>query len=52
MSPLWHLFSLSFKTALIEPIFKEDELDNFTNYRLISLLSLIPNYLKKLPQIK
>ena len=57
MTPLCHLFNLSFKTgfipnnlktAMIKPIFKKGERDNFTNYRPISLLSSFSKLLEKI----
>ena len=56
MAPLCHLFNLSFKTgfiptslktAMVKPIFKKGEHDNFTNYRPISLLSTFSKLLEK-----
>ena len=61
MTPLCHLFSLSFKTgfipnnlktALIKPIFKKGERDNFTNYRPISLLFSFSKLLEKIAAIQ
>ena len=55
-TPLCHLFNLSFKTgfiptslktAMVKPIFKKGEHDNFTNYRPISLLSSFSKLLEK-----
>ena len=56
MDPLAHLLNLSFKsgyiptclkTAVIKPIFKKGENDNFTNFRPISLLSSFSKLLEK-----
>ena len=56
LDPLTHLFNLSFrtgfiptclKTAVIKPIFKKGDADNFTNYRPISLLSSFSKLLEK-----
>jgi hypothetical protein len=56
MDPLSHLLNLSFKsgyiptclkTAVIKPIYKKDGIDNFTNYRPISLLSSFSKLLEK-----
>ena len=56
LDPLSHLFNLSFKTgfiptclktAVIKPIYKKGDSDNFTNYRPISLLSPVSKLLEK-----
>jgi hypothetical protein len=61
ISPICHLFDLSFKsgfipeilkTAKIVPIFKSGAVDSFTNYRPISLLSPIGKLLEKVAALQ
>ena len=61
MSPMCHVFNLSFKsgfiptclkTALVKPIFKKGDRHSFTNYRPISLLSSFSKLLEKLAAIQ
>ena len=56
IQPIIHLFNLSFKTgyvpdsykcAKVIPIYKSQEMDKFTNYRPISLLSSFSKLLEK-----
>ena len=56
MSPICHLFDLSFKTgyiptnlktAKVVPVFKSGEAESFNNYRPISLLSSFSKLLEK-----
>ena len=56
MIPLCHVFNLSFrtgyiptclKTALVKPVFKKGEANQFTNYRPISLLFSFAKLLEK-----
>lgn len=57
LSPLLHIFNLSFKTGIfpenlklarVTPIFKKGKIDTFSNYRPISVLSVFSKLIEKL----
>ena len=61
ITPLTHVLNLSFKsgyiptylkTAVVKPIFKKGKMDQFTNYRPISLLSSFSKLLEKIAAIQ